>query len=392
MPGVLTDEERKELQLEVALLTGGNPSTLNGIIPTADLVRISTASVPAIYAYNVIKYCEMFAWVETPSLIVKLLNCWSTKPLFSKAIDRINKEQPPIYYPKGRPWDTTLLAVDLPFLSRSLTREAIKRFSYDLIPTIDPAGVRVLVVKGPGYSGKSYTYNFIRYINSCLTEMNFKVVWVDIQKQFGSHFGPTDLAKSILDQVNPRWEQGQQLPKLNSQQEPRWIQELCMFVANQVAATGISHVIVIDGFYKPKKDVSDLYEMTAVPANIIEMAMQLSAIATGSTVPGFPDYLRLVLLGFNQPIPDFVNRVWIDDIIPLKREDISSYFKNYIQVHNNNQNVIPIEESAFEPMVDVVMTDDNPVDPVRTAKLARKALEVIKKVLELNTTEHAGEA
>ncbi len=377
MAGILTDVERISLRDEVATYTNGNPSILNGLIPTYHVIRIPTDNMPVRYAYNVVRYCEMFAWIETPSLIIRLLQNFEYLQNFDLTIKRIKTLEPPKFYLGQRPWDTILLAVDLPFLNRKITRQVIEYFSYSLISTVDPAGIRVLVVKGPKNSGKTYTYNYIRYINTCLAELNFKVVWIDVKKHFSGHFGPLELTRAILDQVNPGWKEQQvQLPELDNEQPARWIQQLCGLITEQIVFMNMVHVIVIDGL--GEQTVNGAATVTVpISREVIEMVMQLTMIATGSQLPHLSnDMMRMVLLGFNQPVLNFMNRVRVDEIQPINAADLKEYFLNFAMVHKKE-----IDPDALQQMVNKVLAADVAADENRTEKMAARALAVAKVVI-----------
>lgn len=380
MPGILTEVERVSLRDKVADYTNGNPSVLNSIIPTYHVIRISTDSMPVRYAHNVVRYCETYAWLETPSLIIRLMETWKHFPDFDEAIKRIKKLEPPKFYLGKRPWDTILLAVDLPFLNRKLTRQAIEYFSYELISTIDPPGIRVLLVKGAKKTGKTYTYNYIRYINNCFADLTFKVVWIDVKKHFSGHFGPLELAKALLDQVNPDWKSHNvQLPELGSQQPARWILQLCGIIAEQVAFKNMVHIIVLDGLGEQQPNMQ-LGETAPVSREVVEMVMQLSMIATGFQMAHLSnDMIRLVLLGFNQAVPNFMNRVRVDDIQPLTNVDLVEYFTNFATVHKKQ-----LDPAAVQQMVDAVLKDDVITELNRTEKISARTLAIAKTVIGNN--------
>lgn len=379
MPGILTDLERESLRTEIAEVVSGNPAGINAIIPTYHFTRIATDSVPIRFAYNILRYCEQLAWIENPSLLIRLLQYWEYKPLFNDAIKRINQQQPPRFFPGNRPWDTVLLALDLPFLNRKLTRMVVEHFFYPLIGTVEPPGIRVLVVKGPSKSGKTYTADYIKYINICYSGLAFKVVWIDLKRHFSGAFGPRELTEAILDQVNPDWKLHQvTLPEQDNQQEARSIQQLSSIIAEQMAYMNKIHILVIDGFGEQEHGQSAA-EKPPVPKAIVEMIQQLAMIATGSQMTQLSgDMMRLVLLGFDQPVSNYLNRTRVDLIQPLNQSDIVEYFKNYITVHKPKQ---PITQGAIIEMANSVLSADNPSDPERTKKLSAVALEVAKQIL-----------
>lgn len=379
MPGILTDQEREKLRYVVAEIVSWNPAGINAIIPTYHFTRIATDTTPRLFAYNIVKYCEQMAWIETPSLLLRLLKFWAEEPIIDCAIKRINQQQPPRFFPGNRPWDTILLAVDLPFINRKMTRMVIEHFFYPLIGMIDPPGIRVLVVKGPTKSGKTYTADYIKYINICYADLAFKVVWIDLKKHFSGGFGPRELTEAILDQVNPDWRTHQvTLPEQDSQQEARTVQQLSSIIAEQIAYMNKIHILVIDGFGDQEQGQS-IAEKPPISKATIEMIQQLAMIATGSQMTQLSgDMTRLVLLGFDQPVSNYLNRTRVDLIQPLSRADIIEYFNNYIIVNKPKQQIMP---EAIAEMADSVLSADVPGDRERTQKLSAIALRVAKEIL-----------
>jgi hypothetical protein len=378
MKGILEEFERQELREEIASFTKGNPARLEGKISDFHIARISTDSLPLKFAYNVVRYCEMYAWIETPSLLISILRIRCDRPIFANAIARIQMEQPPQFHVGRRPWDTIMLAVDLPFLDRKITREAIECFSYPLIKEYQPAaGIRVLVVNGPPKSGKSYTFDYIRYINVSLGNLIFNIVYIDIEKQFTSKFGPLEFTKALLDQISPEWRSYQlELPGLDNQQPARWSQQLCSVIAEQAAYSNTIQIIVIEGLGEKLDPITG--KSAPVSREIIEMVMILGAIATGSQLAQLSqDNLRLVLLGFNHPLPNYMNRLRIDQIQPLSMSDVRQYFENFAAIREKN-----LSSAALQYMLDDVFKDDVPLDDInRTEKLSIRALNRAKEIL-----------
>ncbi|MDF2188441.1 hypothetical protein [Paraflavitalea sp. CAU 1676] len=376
---LLTINERDLLRQEVALFMIGNPAKLTTVIPSQHFIRIKSDAVPEEYAQNVLTYCEMSAWVEEPALIIQLLKKFALFPPIQAAILRLQSGQPPRFHIPPKIWDTILLALDLPFMNREKTREAMEYFTYPLLAGAKPAGVRALVVKGPEKSGKTFTYDYIRYVTSFLGNANFKTIWVDLKKQAISRFGPKHLAISLLEQINPNWQADQvHIPELDAQQPARWIIELCSMLAEQIVNTGVKHIIVLDGLDDRKKTTQP-EEFQPLPRETIDMILQLVAIATGAEKPEISeDQLRVVLLGFEQPVVNHKNRVRFDNIESLTQNDIRKYFVNYAGFHQKE-----IDEEGLTDMVDTVFEEDDPNDPDRTRKLAQKALEVAKAIIQI---------
>jgi hypothetical protein len=372
MPGILTETELNEVVQQIADDINGNPASISTLIGSYHFVRIATHQVPYEYAFNIVRYCEKYAWMETPSLLEKLLDKYRVIAKFNAIIVRIQQLTPPKFHIGMRPWDTILVQADDPFLSRSITRKAIECFSYALKPTINPPGIRVLVVKGPEQSGKTYTYNFIGYIHKCLGGLHFNSVWIDLKKHFTGSFGPMELMKLILDQVNPEWQEQQvYIPELGNEQAARWIQVLCGIIADQIEYTNTNHIIVIDGFdEKPG-------ESLRIPHEVSEMIIQLTGFATGSNHSSRGnDMIRVVLLGFDQPVGNHFNRVRIDDIRPIQPTDLEEYLNYYAELHNKE-----MPEHWTAPLVTKVLQNDEPARKDRTKIISQRVLAIARQTI-----------
>jgi hypothetical protein len=316
----------------------------------------------------------MSAWVEDPALIIQLLNKFQTFQIFKDAIDRIIQGRPPLFH---RPpiWDTILLALDLPFMDRKATRKAIEGFSDPLDSNAHPC-VRVLIVRGPSFSGKSFTYDYIRYINSFQDSALVFTVWVDFKKQATSRFGPLDLACALLDQINPNWYEQIELPVLNAEQPARWTIQLCTVIVEQIAKINKRCIIVLDGLDDNR--VAGLQEEPQrIPQETVDMITRLSAIACGSDLAELnSDLLRVVLLGFNYPITNYKERVREDNISPITANDIRDYFIKYAEFYERD-----IDAQGLTDMVTAVLDGDQKNDSYRTQRLAQRALAVARAVI-----------
>src|SRR4029077_11188458 len=97
-------------------------------------------------------YCERSAWVETPPLIINLLQQLTpVDAFFAAVLADVRGWMPPIFPIAGAPWDAFQVALEMPFLNRDISRRAIKEFAEPLRqpgapgPGI-PSPARVLVV------------------------------------------------------------------------------------------------------------------------------------------------------------------------------------------------------------------------------------------------------
>ena len=359
---MLQELERTDLIVAVADQITISFTRLKTIVPPEHLRRIQTDAIPEEYAGHVIRYCERSGWIESPALIIKLLEAFQYMPLFAAAIKRLRATPPPIlHFPDNRPWDALLVALELPFLNRKKTRRAIELFSFHLQSAINPPGARVLIVNGPASSGKSFTYHYILYVNSILQNLNFRIAWVDYKKQINNRFGPEELIRALIDQVEPDWDRT--LPELDAQQPARWLLELTQRLTEAVIKNGTTWFIVLDNFDAP-----------TVPRETLDLIQRIAAAATGEDpLGGADDSLRLVLLGFNELIANFKNRVVTDKIGPVSRDDVKNYLVDYARYRRKENEVDPAD---FEKMVDSILTADIDDHTNRTQLIAQRSIRI----------------
>lgn len=375
MIGLLDTAERNQLVLELADYTGGLPRNMSVFLPREHVTRIELHPVPLEYAFKVVRYCEMTAWVEKPPLIIRLLEKYSHLAVFKNAAERLKQLQPLKFHVNDRVWDTFLLALDLPFLDRVVTRDAIERFSNPLEETIRKAGVRVLLVRGAEKTGKSFTLEYIRYVNSVFAQFNFNTIWVDFKKYPTGRFGPRELIVSLLDQVNPEWRNNINLPELDVQQVPRWIQQLLTVLLTQINVWKETEnnsgktMIILDGFDDPN-----------VPRDTLDLIQLMSAAATGQLfIAENDDSIRLVVLGFPENVPNFRNRVRVENLSDITNEDIRLYFKAYAEFCNRSP-----DEEVLTALVDKVNLPAIPGTPERMKIISQKVLAIAQTVFDSN--------
>ena len=374
MYGILDLNERNVLIPEIALFTEGRPTKLATVIPPVHVSRIEVHPVPAEYAFLAIRYCEFSGWAEEPALILHLLRKFSFINQLNSAINRLSSLVPPLYHHGSRVWDTCLVPSDMPFLGRATTRMAIECFLYPLKTTIHPHGIRTLIVNGPPQSGKSFTYNYILYMNKVYAGLNFKCILIDYKKQITARFGPEELTEAILDQINPDWDKQIVLPVLDTQQPARWMLELAKVLIDQIlannlqTAAGTVRFLILDGFND-----------SAVPRETIEFIQVLAAIANGKEYQNVSeDILRLVLLGFQDVIPNFNNRLIKEDIEPLQKSDIETFFKRYGLYKNFSEE--DIDQASIAAMVDKTDLEGIPDNQMRTRAIAEKVNKIAQTV------------
>ena len=379
--GLLEDNERTQLTDKVADLSEGRPGNLIAVIPRFHLMRIETHAIPIEYAYRVVRYCELSAWVENPALIIQLLRKFDYEQIFKDAILRLKNTEPFKFFNGGRVWDSFLLALDLPFLDRLATRRAIEGFSAMLDQMAEPRPVRVLLVKGPLKSGKSFTFEYLRYVNSIFAQLNFNTIVVDYRKHAGAQFGPLDLVIQLLTQVNENWTTEVELPGAENQQNSRWLLQLVQMLTDQIrnknyaAGVTLKTVIILDNFNEP-----------GVPRMTLDLIQVLSSVATGQTAtePN-DDLVRLIVLGLEETLPNYRNLIRIEDIKPISETDLVNYFTAYATYKSI---VLPEPLAlALARKIDLAELEGN---PDRTRIIAAQALTIAHAVFE-TTAERRGE-
>jgi hypothetical protein len=383
---ILTDAERKDLIKRVAALTEAKPGKLRTWLPAEHYLNISTDSIPMWYGFNVVSYCERKAWVARPGLLIRLLEIWKVEAEIKQLIKRLEDIKPPQYHPNDRPWDTCLVHLEIPWISREITRQAIEGFSYPLQPNPGPQGVRVLIVSGPEQSGKTYTCEFLRYVRAMFGPGEFELATLDYKTVPAAGFGPKEMTGLLLDQVSPGWQQRLTLPDLDNQQPAHWVRELCRSLREQVVLSGTTWCFVLDGF-----------DAAGVPPQVLQCIQYFISLCAGrEDFDPDKDMLRLVLLGFNESVPDYGKRVRIDALKEPELADIMNYFRCYAEYRE-----VDVAPDALDGMAAVVLDDETELEdpqqpgnatdnglppakpkPGRMERIARKASLIARNVIK----------
>jgi|GEM_PF-1346671 len=379
---ILTYAERKDLINRVAALTLGEPTRLRNWLPAEHFLSIGTDKIPLNYGFNVVAYCERKAWIATPGLLIRLLQVWKAELGINQLITRLQALQPPQYHPSNRPWDTCLVHIEIPWISRDVTRQAIEGFGYPLHPNPFQPGVRVLVVSGPAQSGKTYTCEFLRYIRAMFGPGEFELATLDYKNVPVAGFGPKELIGLLMDQVNPQWQLqhgSNPLPDLSNQQPAHWVRELCKRLRDEVVRSETTWCFVLDGFDAPN-----------VPQLVLQCIQYFVSLCAGrEDFEPEKDLLRLVLLGFNESIPDYGKRVRIDLLKDPGPADIRAYFCCYAAYRG-----VEIPPEALDDLVALVLDDQQELhdpqngtgmleqpSPSRMYRIAQKASLIARTVI-----------
>jgi hypothetical protein len=358
---LLTPNEREIIASNVADLLLQSPGNLFALVK-AHATRINQAQPPIEYGYNVVDYCILSGWVENPALIFSLLKRFEILPEIQAAIARLHQIPKPVFH-YGVPSNTCLVALRLPFIGREITRKAIDGFF--LSQQTLSSNSRVLIANGKSGSGKTFTYSYIMYINLVYTLDVFQVIYIDFKVLQGGRFGPRELARTIFElatipNFNP--------PELDAQQPARWNLQLAKYVAQTLN----SATSVLGNRRKFWVIALDQFNDDSVPIETIELIQLLATIATGElAVSDYQDCIRVVILGFDDPISNFNDRVVNEDIQLITKIDLEMYFKRYCEFKQIEPN-----PAMLTMLADKVLQNDPGDIPERNNELARWALTV----------------
>lgn len=319
---------------------------------------------PAAFYGDVVYYCEMSAWSETPPLIVALLQAflpaWSDQDLISAII----KEGPFRCHPSSQPIWVCRVATELPLIKRYGTRLAAQGFGQgsQLAGGQGQWGKRVLRVFGPKDSGKSYTFKFFEYLAAIqpmqVGVLHFDFAESDISTLAANEDIPVELylARGLEAQARRRREElnaqavaatgANHLPDLGAlvraagtkpyifqrltdiQQRNRWCRELANELVDQV-------LYRLPGV-PPSWWVAVFDTCEKAPPEAQEFIRRLVERAAGTGLDDAEEAnkgpLRVVLLGDSDaclPNPVYQDHVLDEDLTAqvFELEDVKYYFK-----------------------------------------------------------------
>jgi hypothetical protein len=148
-------------------------------------------------------------------------------------------------------------------------------------------GIHILKVRGPSKSGKSHTFQLIRYLADRVG--GFKMVFVDLAElssAVGRDLLPEDLGEEIVFQMKLEG----QMPVRQNELDSRWVRRFVAWLTGELQNGDGGYWIVLDSFGN-----------TLVPDGVYELVRRLAEqIETNLS------QMRLVLLGFDRDLPDRV--------------------------------------------------------------------------------------
>jgi hypothetical protein len=332
---MLQDNERSSVVEEMAL-----QMTYAGLAGAGNLVvdwlgtvhgpRTETDARFAVWARNILRYCERYGWIENPALLLALLQRLiqhprgPQAPLIPPIQTRIANLAPPLPFPPGgRAWDTCFLAVELPFLGRGVTRTAFEDFDNPL--GLKPNAARVLVVNGPPGSGKTFTGDFLRLLVG-LHPNTTGVASLDFATWRGEALEADVLARQLASQMTNNAAAAEPVSPPDAQREERWGRSLAIWLERVAHGTGRVWHLLLDNFHLPGVPLS-------AHLFIDELLSGLSGrpIAWDAPDRDMGPSLRLVLLGYERPLKERNDLVRVDNIGPITPAELRTHFRGFYQ-------------------------------------------------------------
>jgi hypothetical protein len=294
----------------------------------------------AIYANNVLRYCERYGWIEDPAVLLVLLSQLAATPRtpfghqMPTVIARIAALKPIIFWTRGRAYDTCHLALELPLLNRETTRWAFEGFDESL--QLPSKAARVLVVNGPPGSGKTYTGDFLRLLVG-LHPNEHGVAELDFANWTGKALTPDVLTVDLARQMGTPGSRAEaEVSRLHSQRPERWAIDLAIWLAGEAYSTGKIWHLLLDNFH-----LSGVLEPTYIFIEQLAAALAGKQIAWPPHDPDMGPPLRLALLGYTRPLVRNA-LVRLEDIRPIMPGDLELHFHRYYTYKGWTVNVAEI--------------------------------------------------
>lgn len=276
---------------------------------------------------------EQPTWVE---LLLTLVPDPGQEPI--PTIVRRLRNPPP---PPPDPLDALLLATDIPFLNRAELRNRLRSIGHAQSPQ------PVLVVTGPGKSGKSYSTRLIDHY--CVGHDRIVYCEVSLHPGQAESTGPADVARDLVSQMGGTVAQ---MPPVNTS-EDRWTYDLATWVLYEAVLKDRSWWLVLDGFNHPK-----------VRADTKKFVKDLAARVTTGVAAR---QCRVILLGFDHAelnVP--VGKVLREEIKPVEEPEIAACIRVILNRTGKNADVqqlvagvvqsLPGDESRMQVLNDQLMT------------------------------------
>ncbi len=378
---ILTYQERQELIAKLGtrlLLENGNAGAFIYTTLGVHGAKIASSPVPFSWAHNIVEYCEQSAWVELPPLINALLSAFPLDPLLVPIRNRIKGMTKPFFHQGGEPYNTCLIAMELPFLNRTFSRKALADFPLPLKPRA-PGGAhpaRILVVNGPSGSGKSFTLNYVRYLVQ-VQAGSYNLAWADHDLHTNVQAGQFALAQHLAEQIYPGWiiraETG------NSNRPERLAQSLTQQLAAAAAKSTRENgkqrwYITLDNFHRPHVAVDTHLFIRQLAAGLAGESLGWEIEDQDEGVP-----LRLLLLGYENGLPAsdsaFLREETIDAITA---DDLMAFFREYCVYKHWKAGLWPNRSAFLQSTADdLIAAAPAENDPDRARLLGRAVMSLV---------------
>jgi hypothetical protein len=230
------------------------------------------------------------------------------------------------------PLSTRWLSPGRPFLNRSALREGVRGL-------MSPAGPRILLVNGPSGSGKSYTAGFIQYIAEKTRAFRAANIVLD------STYGPADLAREFAFHLGL---DAGSIPATDDQTHTRYVLQLAYWFLAQARASRSEWWLILDGF--SSADLSpDTQQLVQTLVDSIER----------ESTP-----LRLVLLGFDEPLPvEAGPNIYREHITPIREVDIREFVVDLLASASGD-----VTQEGIDEVMEQLLRD-LPTGPQRLSRL-----------------------
>jgi hypothetical protein len=206
-----------------------------------------------------------------------------------------------------------------PFVDRRRLRRLLP-----LLHRMDDETVRILLVQGEPYSGKSYTADFIQHLS---VHLGFRVRRVELLKHAtGRELTPEILGRAIVDEMKL----AEAMPPVERDQVAWWTTYYLSWLARNLRDTGDTWWIVIDDFAQVNVPRA-VYEFIEVLALELDRSL---------------DSIRLVLVGFDRDLPEkLVPILKVDRTEPITETHLVDYFAQFLHDH------VPAVDAGEAPRV-----------------------------------------
>jgi hypothetical protein len=279
--GVLTKDERREVEEEFAIVVAGHPDGLGlvTVIFKAEAqkvlleLRLQSAS-PDEFASLVVGYSLTSRWSCDPALLDLLLDYLiNTKGRgeFETLLTRVRKREDP----NPSPYDAAWLVTQRPFFDRADLRAHVRSLVEENTRPV------LRVTPSPESYGRSYSRQFLEHLEE-MSPGDTHIVSEELSPGTGPSYQAIDLADAVRAQLGVI----DDLPTRSGSSYPKTV---ARWVLGHIMSKGDRWVIVLDGFGQP-----------GLNPEVRETIEALAAMIPGGQ---YRRRVRLVLLDYPENLP-----------------------------------------------------------------------------------------